>query len=67
MNLFDILNIPLGYILRFCYSLVNNYVIALLLFSVILQILLLPFAVKQQKNSVRQASLQPKLAALKKK
>ena len=67
MNLFDIINIPLGWIMRLCYSLVNNYIVALLLFAVIMQIVLLPFSIKQQKNSVRQAQLAPKIAALRKK
>jgi len=66
-SIFDIINIPLGWIMRLCYSLTNNYLLALLLFSVILQIVLLPLAIKQQKNSVRQAQLAPKLAALRKK
>ena len=66
-SIFDIINVPLGYIMRLCYSLLNNYLLALLLFSVILQILLLPLAIKQQKNSVRQAQLAPKIAALRKK
>ncbi|MBR3849810.1 MAG: YidC/Oxa1 family membrane protein insertase [Oscillospiraceae bacterium] len=67
MNLFDIINVPLGWIMRVCYLLVNNYSIALLLFAVIMQVLLLPFSIKQQKNSVRQAQLAPKIAALRKK
>ena len=66
-SIFDIINIPLGWIMRLCYSLTNNYLLALLLFSVILQIVLLPLAIKQQRNSVRQAQLAPKLAALRKK
>jgi len=67
MNIFDIINVPLGWIMRVCYSLVNNYFIALLLFAIIMQILLLPFSIKQQKNSVRQAMLAPKIQALRKK
>ena len=30
-NLFDFINVPMGYIIRFCYSLVPNYLLALLL------------------------------------
>jgi len=65
--MFDIINIPLGWIIKVCYNLVNNYFFALLLFAVVMQLLLLPFSVKQQKNSIRQASLAPKVAALRKK
>ncbi len=63
----DIIAVPLGWIMRVCYSLVNNYLLALLLFAVIMQIVLLPFSIKQQKNSVKQAALSPKLAAIRKK
>ena len=65
--MFDIISIPFGWIMRVCYSLVNNYFVALLLFAVVMQLILLPFSIKQQKNSVRQAELAPKMAALRKK
>lgn len=63
----DIIRRPIAWILRLCYSIVPNYMVALLLFAIIMQILLLPFAIKQQKNSIKQASLAPKIAALRKK
>lgn len=65
--MFDIINIPLGWIMRVCYQLVNNYFVALLMFALIMQLILLPLAIKQQKNSVRQAKLSPKIKALQKK
>ncbi len=63
----DIIAIPLGWIIRVCYSLVDNYFLALLLFAIVMQIILLPFSIKQQKNSVQQAKLAPKTAAIRKK
>jgi membrane protein insertase, YidC/Oxa1 family, C-terminal domain len=66
-QLFDIINIPLGYIIRWSYSLTGNYAIALLLFAVAMQLILMPFAIKQQKNSVKQAGLRPKEMAIRKK
>ena len=63
----DIIAIPLGWIIKVCYSLVNNYFLALLLFAIVMQILLLYFSIKQQKNSVQQAKLAPKTAAIRKK
>ncbi|MCQ2424612.1 MAG: YidC/Oxa1 family membrane protein insertase [Lachnospiraceae bacterium] len=62
----DILRVPISYIIRFCYKLVPNYAIALLLFAIIIKIILFPLSVKQQKNSVKQASLRPKEAAIRK-
>lgn len=63
-SVFDILRIPIAYILQFCYWIGHNYMFALLLFAVIMQIILLPFAIKQQKNSIKQAKLAPKTAAI---
>jgi len=66
-RLFDIINIPLGYIIRWSYSLTGNYAIALLIFAIAMQLILMPFAIKQQKNSVKQAGLRPKEMAIRKK
>ena len=44
----DIIAIPLGWIFKVCYSLVNNYFVALLLFAIVMQIILLPFSIIQQ-------------------
>lgn len=63
----DIINVPLGWIMKGCYIVTNNYALALLLFAVALQIILLPFGIKQQKNSVKQAKLRPKEQAIRKK
>ncbi len=65
--MFDFINVPLGWIIKVCYELTNNYAIALLLFALVLQIVLLPFGVKQQKNSVKQAKLRPKEQAIRNK
>lgn len=68
MNLMDIINVPFGYVIRFCNKIVgNNYLFALLIFAVILEIVLLPFGIKQQKNSIKQAKLRPKEMAIRKK
>ena len=45
----------------------HNYVGGLLVFAVIVELLLLPFAIKQQKNSQKQAKLRPKEMAIRKK
>jgi len=67
MNIFDIINIPLGYLMKLCYTLVNNYAIALFLFALIIKVVLFPLGIKQQKNSVKQAMLRPKEMAIRKK
>ncbi len=45
----------------------GNYVLGICIFAVIVEILMIPFAIKQQKNSIRQATLRPKEMAIKKK
>ncbi|MBQ9131350.1 MAG: membrane protein insertase YidC [Clostridia bacterium] len=45
----------------------GSYIAGICLFAVIIEILMIPFAIKQQKNSIRQASLRPKEMAIKKK
>lgn len=66
-SIFDILYIPMGYLIRLAYRLTDNYLLAILLFTLIMEIILSPFGIKQQKNQVKQASLAPKVAALRKK
>ena len=66
-SIWDIINIPLGWIISISYSLTHNYAVALFLFALILQIILFPLGIKQQKNSVKQASLRPKEMAIRKK
>ena len=45
----------------------NSYLITLCIFAIILEILFLPFGIKQHKNSIRQAKLRPKEQAIRKK
>ncbi len=64
----DIINKPFGWLLKWCSAIVgNNYIIAILIIAVLFEIILLPFAIKQQKNSIKQARLRPKEMAIRKK
>ena len=66
-GLFDILLVPMGFIIRICYMVTHNYAAALLLFAIVMQLLLFPLGIKQQKNMNKQASLRPKELAIRKK
>lgn len=68
MNIMDIINIPFGAMLKFFNKLLGNqYVLALLMFAVIIEVLLLfIFGIRQQKNSIKQARLRPKENAIRK-
>ncbi|MDD2955538.1 MAG: membrane protein insertase YidC [Oscillospiraceae bacterium] len=67
MELFNtIFGWPLGWIMWFCYLVIRNYGLALIAFTIITKALLLPFAVKQQKSTIKMAVFKPKLDALQK-
>ena len=63
----DIIRIPIGYLLEGCYAITHNYAIALLLFTIVMNVVLFPLGIKQQKNMVKQASLRPKEMAIRQK
>lgn len=67
IKIFDPILTWIGQGLRWFESWSGNYVSALLIFAVIVEILLIPFGIKQQKNSIRQAKLRPKEMAIRNK
>ena len=65
---FDKLLVGIGKALGWLTGLVGNYyVIAILIFAVVVEILMLPVSIKQQKNSIGMAKLRPKMAKIEKK
>jgi len=58
-KLFDIFNIPFGILIRWFNEITGNYLIALLLFAIVVKLVLCPIAIKQQKNQIKQARLRP--------
>ncbi len=64
----DFLNRLFGYVISFCNKIVGNqYILALFVFAILMELLLLPFGIKQQKNSIKQAKMRPKEMAIRKK
>lgn len=61
----DILGTPLGYILKFCYDIIHNYGIAIIIFTLITKFILFPVSLLVQKNSIKMVKMKPKLDALK--
>lgn len=57
----------MGFIMRLAYSITDSYLLSILLFTLVMEILLIPFQVKQQKNQIKQAKLAPKANAIRKK
>ena len=53
-----------GYVLNFLYNWVQNYGLAMILFSVLLQLILLPLSIKQQKSMKKSAKIQEEMKKL---
>lgn len=57
--------VPLGYLMKWCYWLVKNYGVAIILFTLLTKIVLMPISVWIQKNSIRMVKLQPEINFIK--
>ena len=55
----------LGSIMNWCYEIVKNYGIAIILFTVISKIVLLPISIWVQKNSIKMVKMQPDINRIK--
>lgn len=63
-GIFDIINVPIGMLLRLCYFLVQNYGVAILLFALITKLCLLPLGVKAEKGRRKMMKAQPRIQQL---
>ncbi len=57
----DIIQVPFGYLMGWLYQFTNNYGIALILFAVIVQLILLPMTAKSKKSMMKMSRLQPQM------
>ena len=53
-----------GYVLEFLYNTINNYGLAIILFTVIIKLLLLPLSIKQQRTMKKSSELQEKMKTI---
>lgn len=58
---------PLGFIIRQIYNIVPNYGWAIIIFTILIKLILLPLQVKSQKSMKKQQKIQPVLQELQKK
>lgn len=56
-----------GYFLNYIYNLLGNYGLAIILFSIMIKIILLPITIKQQKTMKKTAKIQTKLKEIQEK
>ncbi len=62
----SIISVPMGYVLRWFSALVgNNFAAAVFLFTILVNVVMLPLTMKSQKSTVSQTRVKPKLDALK--
>ncbi len=62
--MFDFFANMFGYLLDFLYNLVNNYGVAIILFTIVIKLILLPISVKQQKTMKKSAKVSEKVKIL---
>lgn len=60
-----VFGIPLGYVMWGCYQLLHDYGWAIILFTLISKIVLLPVSILVQKNSIKMIQMQPELNSIK--
>lgn len=59
------LDTALGFIMRICFSLVGNYGLSIILFTLLTKVILFPVTMLTQKNSIKMVNLMPEQNALK--
>ena len=57
--------LPLGFVMEWCYSFIRNYGIAIIVFTLITKIILLPLSVWVQNNSIKMVKMQPEINRIK--
>ena len=68
MNIFKLLiTTPLGYILGWINDFVSNYGVAIILFTILIKLIMLPLGLKQQKSMTKMQRIQPKLKEIQEK
>lgn len=63
-SLSDIIRVPFGYLLDWLYTFTSNYGLALILFSLIIKLVLLPMSIKSKKSMLKMSRLAPQMKAL---
>ncbi len=65
MDITSIIALPLGYVMEFCQKLVSDYGLAIILFTLLTKIIILPLSVWVQKNSIKMVEIQPQINRIK--
>lgn len=65
-SIYDIIGVPLGYLMSWIYKIIPNYALAIIVFTLVVRLLMFPINYKTQKSAARMQLLQPKLQKLQK-
>ena len=60
-QLSDIVTVPFGYLLSFLYQLTGNYGVAMILFAILVQVVLMPINAKSKKSMMKMSRLTPRV------
>ena len=63
----DIITVPFGSLIRWLYEVIGNYGVAMILFAVIVQLVLLPITAKSKKSMMKMSRLQPRIQEIQRK
>ena len=66
-KLSDIVTVPFGWLLGFLYDLTSNYGVAMIIFAVIVQLVLMPINAKSKKSMMKMSRLQPRIQEIQRK
>lgn len=61
----DIICYPFGYLMKWCWELLHNYGLAIILFTLVTKLVMLPLSIWVHKNSIKMVKLQPEINFLK--
>lgn len=66
--MFNFINVPFGYVMRFLSGVFGgNFALAVFMFTLFIDVLLIPLSIKSQKSSVQQMRIKPKMDEIRRK
>jgi len=66
-KLSDIVTVPFGWLLGYLYELTSNYGVAMIIFAVIVQLVLMPINAKSKKSMMKMSRMQPRIQEIQRK
>ena len=64
-SIINLISGAFGFIMKYCYIIVGQYGLSIVLFTALTKLILFPISLITQKNSIKMAQMRPELDALK--